>query len=83
MRSLYNPGRWLADTAIFSRVSKEYPKLREPQLQPTREHLIDDTQLLLEECRDLGQDGIVVHHQLSTCASVVSVSGSQNVMSID
>jgi hypothetical protein len=38
---------------------------------------------LLEECHDLCQHGIVVHYCPSICASAASVSGSQNVMSID
>jgi hypothetical protein len=28
------------------------------------------------------EDGIVIHHRPSTCASIASASGSQNVMSM-
>ena len=38
--------------------------------------------LLLEQCKDLGHDGVVVHHHPSTCPSAASAWGSQKVISM-
>src|SRR5262245_18899186 len=51
------------------------------ELQPALEDPIGHMLLLLEECNDLGQDNVVVHHRPSTCASTASVWGNQKVMS--
>src|SRR5207245_6758058 len=53
------------------------------QLQAAFEDAVGEALLLLEEGRDLGQEGIIVHYRPSTCASTASVWGSQKVMSID
>ena len=52
------------------------------ELQLAFEDPIGDTLLPLEEGKDLCQNGIVVHHRPSTCASAASVSGSQKVISM-
>jgi hypothetical protein len=38
--------------------------------------------LLLEQCKDLGHDGVVVHHPPSTCPSAASAWGNQKVISM-
>jgi hypothetical protein len=38
--------------------------------------------LRLEQYKDLGHDGVVIHHHRSTCASAASTCGSQKVMSM-
>jgi hypothetical protein len=38
--------------------------------------------VLLEQCNDLLEDGVVIHHGFSTCASAASACGSQNVIAM-
>src|SRR5262249_36777383 len=52
------------------------------KLEAQFEDPIGQALFLLEEGEHLGQDGIIVHHRPSTCASAASVWGSQKIISM-
>src|SRR5512132_4132184 len=52
------------------------------ELQPEFEDAIGEALVLLEERNDLLEDGVIVHHRPSTCASAASACGSQEAISI-